>query len=696
MEQARIKLQKQFDKMCKTGKLFRVNVTGDTIWDIYLNSFKSEDNPVFRDPESSVHNCRHCKNFIRRYGNIVAINDEGKLMSIFDVKNTGQYQKSFNKMCKVITSSYIDNVFFETFDSLNNLPYESCKKSFTEFKLGIPKNTKQYSPEEAAKYGVVKSKEIRTFNHMSLIVPEQFVNKTGLSIEAIMADYRQANQVFERGMQEIPLNILKLVKDLINQGSLLNGEAHLHKVEKIIPYKEEYDNVASSIKSTWCWLNSYKLPFAKFKNELIGVLCTELAEGDDLNVACLKWNKRVDPANYMKATAPITQNQIDEAQKFVENNGYVESFSRRVAVIEDIKVSEIKHINAGEGKIKNVSMFDTIKSTKSSSKINEFKGVEEVSIINFMKNILPHCTKVEAYLENKHEGNLVTMTTSSEDSKQIFKWNNPYSWTYNGNLAGKSMIKDNVSKVGGNIQALVRASLQWNDKDTSGIVDFDLHCKGHNHIYYSNRGKTHSCGGHLDVDMIDPSKIGIENITWKNKINDGTYQILVHNFNGGSNKGFKVEIEFDNETYNYHVEGRVTGTVQVATIKVVNGKISITHHLPETNSSKELYSLNTKEFHEVNLMCLSPNYWDGNSVGNKHYFFMLKDCKSSTSLRGFHIENLLPDLTKYRKVLEVLGSTNMIEPANNQLSGLGFNATVRDEVILKLEGNFKRVIKVKF
>ena len=66
-------IQAQFDKMCKTGKLFRSKVTGQEVWDKYIESF--EDDPIFRDPESSSHNCNLCKNFIRRYGNIIAIDD---------------------------------------------------------------------------------------------------------------------------------------------------------------------------------------------------------------------------------------------------------------------------------------------------------------------------------------------------------------------------------------------------------------------------------------------------------------------------------------------------------------------------------------------------------------------------------------------------------------------------------------------
>jgi hypothetical protein len=46
--------------------------------------------------------------------------------------------------------------------------------------------------------------------------------------------------------------------------------------------------------------------------------------------------------------------------------------------------------------------------------------------------------------------------------------------------------------------------------------------------------------------------------------------------------------------------------------------------------------------------------------------------------------------------MEVLGNTTMLEPNSKQLCGLGFNATVKDELIVKLSGNFKRTVKIKF
>ena len=75
---------------------------------------------------------------------------------------------------------------------------------------------------------------------------------------------------------------------------------------------------------------------------------------------------------------------------------------------------------------------------------------------------------------------------------------------------------------------------------------------------------------------------------------------------------------------------------------------------------------------------------------------MIDGCKSDSPIRSFHNENLNPELLSHRKVMEVLGLTTMIEPSENQLCGLGFNATINDELILRLSGTFKRTIKVKF
>jgi hypothetical protein len=703
------KVQEQFNLMSQTGKLFRVELTGQQIWDLYLSSFTKENDPVFRDPASSVHNCNHCKNFIRRYGNIVSVDENYKIATMFDVVADEEFENTAKVLTAAIKSSKITEVFFETFNELNSLPYESCTKSNAVFQLGVVSNPKRYTKEEADKFGVVKPNEVRTFNHIHLFVDKAFVDASGNSVESLMGNYRDAKNVFQRAMETISLDTLKLVKDLINQGSLLDGATHLYKIEQVIPLKEEYDNLPASQRNNWFWVKSFKLPFAKFRNELIGVLCAELSEGEELNKACQSWNKRVDPANYMKVTAPITKKQIEEAKTFVEENGYTESFNRRFATIDDIKVSEILHSNVGEGKIKSVSIFDGVKSTSTRHKRNEFDGVEEVSIDKFMKDILPSCTSVEAFFANSQQGNLVSLTTASAngESKPIFKWSNNYSWTFNGNLAGKSQIKEAVKMAGGRVDGVLRFSMIWNET-TADNSDLDAWCKqpdnvliGYNTDYRKDRGgRLTSLSGQLDLDNTSPNgKLAIENIYFADlrKMKDGVYKFWVNQFSARNSQGFKAEIEFDGETYIYEYNKPVIGNIQVAEVSLANDVFTIKHLLPETAaSSKEVYGIETNQFHKVGLVCLSPNHWGENNVGNKHYFFMLDGCKSPVSIRSFHNENLLPELAAHRKVLEVLGATNMIEPTKKQLSGLGFNATVRDELIVKLQGTHKRIIKIKF
>ena len=707
MEQLESKmLQEQFMKMCATGILFRSKVTGDQIWQAYMRGF-GED-PIFRDPESSVHNCNQCKHFFHRYGNIVAIAEDNSIMTMYDGETTDEYRESFRLMSELLKSAPVEDMFVETFDYLYNAVYARCTKNDAMFALNLDHTVKRYTKEEAEKFGVVKPNETRTFNHFCIHVPKEYIHFGSESVDAIAARKRDDKKLFKRGLDEIPADTLQLVIDLIDQGSLLNGDTHKFKVVDFLRMSKSYAKLSEAEKDNWCWKIAVDYPYARFKNELIGILCTELAQGKELNAACQDWNFRIDPKNYMKATAPITRQMIDNAKAFLAENGYEESFNRRCATMDDIRVCDILHANVGDGKIKPVSILDGLKPTTTRHKRSEFDGVEVVSIEKFMKDILPGCTSVEAFLLNSHENNFVTLTTPvNKDSKPIFKWGNNFGWTYNGNLAGKSEIKEAVKAAGGFVNAPFRFSIMWNE-DGRSICDLDAHAVEPTgvEIYFGSHNidkgesKT-SLGGCIDIDMIRPTHVGVENIFWDEpeSIKDGAYYFFIHNYDGRHNTGAKAEIAYGDEVFTYLIDHELMGKVDIATVHIKNGVID---HIDQSKYlvdgsgvSKEIYGLETNMFHKVNLVCLSPNHWDG-SVGNKHYFFMLDGAKAPESIRGFHNEFLRPELLEHRKVMEVLGATLKVESTDKQLSGLGFNATVRDEVVLRLQGSHKRVIKVQF
>ena len=694
------KMQECLDKMSATGKLFVSSVSGKELWDIYLKSFKPEDNEIFRDPQSSEHNCKNCYNFIKNYGNIVAIDSALNIITMFDFIADEEYKASINNMAAILKNSPVSDVFFETFEFLNQANYEKCYKSSTSFKLGIEVNYKTYSKEEVLKYGVVEENKLYTFEHFMVRMPEQFVLKdSSQSLASLVAHYRSNYEVFKRTMEEISANSFSIVSELISQGSLLNSDLYAAQLNTMEKLKLEYMTISSNQKrDLWCKIASYKLSCAKLLNTLIGTVLTDVECGEELEEVCRTYNYRVDPANYMKATSPITKTQIKEAQKFVEENNYTESFTRRYATLDDIKASEILHLNSDSKKIKSVSIFDQIQPTSDNRKELNLDKIKEISINDFMEKELPNAKSVELYLENRHENNLVSITTAeNKDSKRIFKWDNNYSWTFKGNLSSTSLIKQNVNKFGGKTEGALRFSIMWNE-DGRSICDLDAHCYitsltgGRlNHIYYSDK---QNC---LDVDMINPREVGVENIIFNTSynLNSKKYIFKIVNFNGGRNSGFKAEIEFNGQLFSYELNKELTDDIHIATVEVgADGKMSIYHNLPATNVSKNLFGLSTLEFHKVKLVCLSPNYWDTNAIGNKHYMFMLENCINPEKIKGFHVDNLKSELAAHRKVLEVVGNTTMIEPSDaTQLSGLGFNSTIPDNVIVKINSN--KVLKIK-
>ena len=702
MKNLNIKLQQQFDKMCETQNLFRVFIKSDVLWKTYLNGFADGDDPVFRSAESSTHNCNTCHRFIENYGNIVAIGKNDELISLFDIDIEGEYASSMKAMTKLIYDTcVITKPFVETFDNLNSLPFEVCNKISSKYKLGLAVNYKTYTQEEADVWGVITTGEIYTFNHMMVSLPSKFLNRSGESIESIVSNRVSSASTLIRAMEEIPTSVYENVIDLINQNLLLNGNTHVAAVKGMLQLKIGYDKSNNKHNKAWkdAANNSH---LTRFRNSLVGVLCTDIAKGVELEVACNLWNKRIDPINYKKASAIVTKAQKEKAQRFIVEHGYIDSLNRKPAKLDDIKAAEIKHIGESSDKVLGgVSMFDNIKTPQ--LKPIKISNAQEVKVEKFMSEWLPKCDSIEVMLENRLEQSMVTLTTSvNKSSKGIFQWDNDFSWTYAGNLSGKSEIKQQVKNNGGNVSGILRGSIMWAEEDSTDDSDLDIHCITPTGIIKFNNRILGS--GKLDIDIISPNEHKaekglnpIENIIFSEGMIDGNYKFAVHNYSDHGSLGFKAEIEFENTIYSYSYDQPVASLVHFATVTLKEGIFTIKHILPEADEAKVIWGLDSNIFHKVNLMCLSPNHWNGEEKGNKHFFFMLDECKNPEKIRTFHNENLNAELSMHRKVLEVLAKVNTIDVEGDQLSGIGFNSTVKNELLVKMsiEGKNK-IIKVMF
>lgn len=404
---------------------------------------------------------------------------------------------------------------------------------------------------------------------------------------------------------------------------------------------------------------------------------------------------------YKRPNALITKKQIADAQKKVEELGLVDALPRRHAQVEDISVNDVLFVNRDTAKrMIGGSMLDMLSADKPVNP-KEFTKATEITIEQFLKDILLGSTNVEALVENNHIPNFVTLTAPvNKDAGNLFKWSNNFAWVYNGSVADS--FKEKVKAAGGNIEGFMRCSLHWFNYD-----DLDLHVKEPkgSHIYFSHKlsGLT---GGRLDVDMnagCGRSRDAVENVIWtdRSRLVPGRYQVFVNQYHKRESidGGFEFEIEVDGNLYKFAYDKIVgeSSNIEVAYIDVdANRNITVVPILSANASykSKTEWSIDTMKFQKVSCIMLSPNYWEGNSVGNKHYFFMLDGCKNPDPVRGFFNEYLRPDLEKqHHRVFEALASKAKTEYNDNQLSGLGFSSTQRNELIVKVDN---KTFKIKF
>jgi hypothetical protein len=347
--------------------------------------------------------------------------------------------------------------------------------------------------------------------------------------------------------------------------------------------------------------------------------------------------------------------------------------------------------------------FEALVAEAQTVNMKSLEKVEAITAEAFLKDVLPTVEKLEILVENRHEGNLMSVVAPADpDASNMLKWGNNFSWSYKGEIADS--MKQRVKAAGGNIEGIIRFSIQWNPGDTHESSDYDAHCQepGGNTIYYGNTRNART-GGNLDVDIIHPKKgvPAVENITWPQEglMGQGTYRFLVHNYNTGMNNvGFTAELEHNGEirSYAYAKPLRAGEKVEVATVQYKTGEMVVTKELPSNVSSKEVWGLKTMQFKEVSVLMNSPNHWDGEETGNKHMFFIVDDCKQPGEIRGFYNEFLTDKLHEHRKVFEVLGSKMRVAESDEQLSGLGFSNTQRNDVFVRVTGGFTRTLKITF
>lgn len=662
----------QFNEMSK-HELFVTVQDKDALYAHYLASFPPGSNPIFR--ERTEHDCSCCRNFIKNLGAAVAIVN-GEVKTVWDI---------------------IDM----------EAPYDTVAAAMSEYVKTFPIMGLFRSSEPG--YGAETSRElladisgkgnagVRTWNHFHGQIAAK--HRTA-DVGTVTGDYATTVGVFKRGLMELKAEAFTAVVDLIEAKALYRGEEHLTAVKAFQAIQTRFGALSNSgERNLFVWAEATS-QYARFRNTAIGSLLVDLsgipmtADRDataplDLEDAVKSFEQKVAPTNYKRPTALITPAMIAQAMKTIDEMGLQPALERRFAKLSDISVNNVLWVdNSVQGKMK-----DGIEGLLMSAVVQTTAVVgkaEDISIADFMANVVPGATSMDILVKNTQQPNFVSLTAPKHsDTAKLFKWNNDFAWSYDGNITDS--IKERVKAAGGRTDAKLRASLAWFNFD-----DLDIHAiepDGYE-IYFANRSQASPRSkGRLDVDMNaggGHSREPVENIVWDNP-QDGEFKIVIHNYcqREVANGGFTLEIESNGALHQFSAatSPRTSARTLALILTMKSGNlvsVGTGEGITGGAFSQEKWGIATETFTKVSTLMHSPNHWDCQQIGNKHYIFCLEGCRNPDATRGIYNEFLSSDLEVHRKVFEVLGDKTKCQPTDDQLSGVGFSSTRGDTVTVNV------------
>ena len=618
-----------------------------TLWDRYLAAFPEGTNPIFRTKPENDCNC--CKNFVKNIGNLVCVVD-GVVHTVWE-------------NCEEVP---------EPFRTVAATMHELVSKAaiVSVFRTEEPSFGKERTLDAHNKDLIWK--------HFSATIKARHrgdpSNRGALDSRA---------HVLNRGMKKINLENLTDLIDLINDNGLYRGAEFLAGLTKFKALKQKYLDYPNPENFGWEYLNAEG---ATVGNSVIGTLLQDLAEGIDLSNAVTRFEVKM--YNYKRPSPVVTPKMIDRALETIRSLDMESALERRFAKLHDLNVNDVLWVD----NTASPQMQDGLKALLMDSVRTPTASTRNATSLNMEELLALKPKEISVVLGNEHLSNFVSLTAPVHpELNSLFNWDNSFGWSYDGEVTDS--IKVRVVKAGGNVAAKLRCSLAWYNTD-----DLDIHSNGPDgHIYHGRRKDV------LDVDMninaYSAVKNPVENLSWKSP-QDGVYNISVRNFNrrNTTDVGCELEIEFAGNIHNFTYPNTVIGEVPIASITVYRGVVtSVVAHqgvISKAAAVTPKWGVKTNTPQPVDTILLSPNHWENSSkTGNKHWFFILKDCKNPDPVRGIYNEFLHPRFHEHRKVFELLGSKTKCPYSEEQLSGVGFSSTQRASMNVLVDG---RPYKVEF
>ena len=369
----------------------------DDLYEAYLIGFKQ---PGAREH----HACNCCKQFIERFGNLVTIDEDGRLHSALwslpEAAIPEIYRPSITMMCRAVERGIVNGVFV-TADRVWGNPT-----------AGVDPNT-----GKAWTHFSVKPAATVVF-HDRLLTPYQW-----------MAARKEDFRTLTAGLQDYGLLTLRQAQQVLASNAVLRGEKFTAPVEWWV--KLQTARVAtrdSSVKRNLVWRAIANAPagWATPRSSVIGTMLDDIVAGKSFEAIKGAFEQKVDPVNFMRAKAAPTAGNLARAEEIVARLNLAPALERRFARLDDLEAiwrkPELAAAAPNPGEV-----FGHLKpKSKAAPTPNLALPPQAMTWVLFAREVLPDASKIEVYIEPRRPMNFVAFTAAVHpEAEPLLQWDDP-------------------------------------------------------------------------------------------------------------------------------------------------------------------------------------------------------------------------------------------------------------------------------
>lgn len=394
----------------------------EDLWAVYSDSFTE---PVRRQ----YHNCSLCRRFIKRFGGLAVVEDDGSIRSAIwheeDVPD--EYALAVAGLGKAVRRAKITGPFLSR-DAVWGSPESGGWPHFA------------VTPPVAMRYSG------------AVLTPGQ-----------AMAQKREDFKTVMHALNEFTQPMIETAVALLKSDHLYSSERLLGQAEWLHKLHVAHAAAIGDGKAAVVWLATAKAPagFCHPRSSVIGTLLEDIAAGMEFSLIAKRFADKMHPLRYQRPQALPSAGNIAQAEKLFAQLGLAPALERRIARIDEIPLVWSPKTEESPPPPASGGLFSHLAPKKAAQAPSVNIPAITMTLEKFVREVATTADTMEINLGDGNHGFIILTTAVNVDAPKLFQWDHPFSWYvwHGGAPADQYGLATGWLEVAG----ITRLPARWND-----------------------------------------------------------------------------------------------------------------------------------------------------------------------------------------------------------------------------------------